>query len=318
MKRRTLCLSLLLAPWAPLSGCTGSEGDAPTAAEVSYEASQSGLAGKSVQQALDELASSKANGTVLDRVDDLESTVGELGATVADHEAALFTIPDRIEALEGAPSPSAADVPYDTGAEPSTVQVTLQGLSEALATQAKAIKSLEGQVVSQKADLALAQSEIAALKQETATIAASVESTAEALTQDLDAKLAAPRPCPLEMLAVSGVTCMEPGLRQESGLIAAIRGCSDAGSRLCTAEELVDGCSKPAPAGLVNFIADVPEWSSSVMERLVYAEPKDELFEAAFAAIGGLSCDMAVAAGSSKMAPGTTTLKFPYRCCLSR
>ncbi|GMV41600.1 MAG: hypothetical protein AMXMBFR64_33160 [Myxococcales bacterium] len=317
-----------VAALAAAPGCNGEGGSRPKAAEVAYDPALSGLAGTSVQQALDELAAGQGSAGVSGRVDALEHAVGGLDEQVKAHGETLDGLPERLETLEHAPAPTAADVATTGPSGAGTVQGALDESGAALAALAAQVEALKGALQEAEAKRAAAEARQADTEAKVAEVAEQLaaavqggtarEAALASLAKDLDAKWAAPRPCPPGMKEASAGTCMEPALRAEDDIFDAVRDCAGAGRRLCTGQELLHACLIAKEDGLDFYVSLQPEWSGSVADTLPKFGSPDGQHEVLFAAIGGAWCEYVSSAGVYKTSPGTTTTKFPYRCCTTR
>lgn len=317
MTRATWVAVIVVSP-----GCSDPE-TATRASEVSYVA-PAGVKSATVQGALDELAAQQAaNGDLAGRTDALEGSVVGLTQKVDSHGEALAGLPERVMALEQAPPPG-AEVIAASGPG-ATVQGALTSLDSATQSLDARMTALEGALAAAEAaaavELAAAQGRIDALEARVEALesdAATRDATLGALEGELNAKWKAPRPCPEGLIAVSTETCIEPTLRPADYSHKALSACRKADLRLCRGDEVMEVCGRGWIDEIQDTVGFTPEWSADIVARVLFSEP-EEIYQGALGAIGGGgSCDYSYAASTSKMAPGTTTVKFPYRCCASR
>lgn len=327
MKTRVACkllLNLGLVSLLPTvaAGCSDDLSGAVTAAAVVYDASGSGLSGATVQAAIDELAARPDETVDEARFESIEDAVVSLGEQVQGQAAALAALATRVTSIEETPPLTTLDaiaVKYDGSGQATNVRDALDALRETLDEQAARIATLEANAVTRQATvdentgvLATLATRIAALE----GVPVATLTDLDHLGTDLSAKIASPKPCPDDMLASTGVTCMETTTRPVDGLLGASFGCSKAGRRLCTAEEIFVGCGG-TDASVLGFPGNDPEWTSSVAG--VHPHSSD-LLEMAYLVISkfGNSCDVAVIASGNYIPDGAETNDFAYRCCTSR
>ena len=192
---------------AGLLGCPGSNGSGPsTAKEVTYDPGSTGLTGKTVQAAVDELAGRTAPNDHAERLTAVEKTL----ATLTD---GLSTASGRIDALD------------------TTV--------EALKAATDKIGALEAKVATLEAELVAAKSELLGKAAQADLV--TTKSALDVLTAKTDPGLVQ---CPDGMLEPfpGAATCIDAKPRKPTSFESASYACRFDGYALCTSEQFDTAC----------------------------------------------------------------------------